>query len=210
LITMTVIIAVGGEPGTSTEYFDLLNNNTIKALLRMDFASVLNLTCYYFIFFGIFIALRKVSEAYVTIATIFAFIGITLWFASHSAFSMISLSKQYSNAISELEKSSLLAAGEAIISSDMWHSTGAILGAIFLESAAVFFSILMLKSKVFGKPTALIGIITHSFDLAHVIIGIFSINIGNTLMMVAGPLYLIWLPLVGIKLIKYSKRELNE
>ncbi len=38
LITMTVIITIGGEPSTATEYFTLLNNDRIVGLLRMDFA----------------------------------------------------------------------------------------------------------------------------------------------------------------------------
>lgn len=86
------------------------------------------------------------------------------------------------------------------------------MGGIFLESAAVLISFVMLRSKVFGKVTAWIGILTHSLDLAHIIIGIFSPKVGIILMAVAGPLYLVWLPLIGIKLIKFGryKKKVDE
>lgn len=212
LITMTVIFTIGGEPSTATEYFTLLNNDRIVGLLRMDFASVINLACYYLMFFGIYTVLRRENRAYATLATALAFVGITLWFANHSAFSIISLSDQYAAATTDVEKSQLLAAGKAIISSDMWHSTGAIMGGIFLEGAAVLISFVMLRSKVFGKVTAWIGILAHSLDLAHIIIGIFSPKVGIILMAVAGPLYLVWLPLIGIKLIKFGryKKKVDE
>ena len=207
LITMTVIITLGGEPSTATEYFTLLNNSRIVGLLRMDFASVINLSSYYLMFFGLYAALRRENGAYAALATALAFVGITLWFATHSAFSMIALSDQYAAATTDVEKSQLLAAGKAIISSDMWHSTGAIMGGIFLEGAAVLISFVMLRSKVFGKVTAWTGILTHGLDLAHIIIGIFLPRVGIILMAIAGPFYIIWLPLVGLRLIQLGRNE---
>ena len=210
LITMIVIITIGGEPSTANEYFTLLNNNRIVGLLRMDFASVINLSSYYLMFFGFYAALRRENGAYTALATALAFVGITLWFASHSAFSMISLSDQYAVATTDAHKSQLLAAGNAIISSDMWHSTGARLGGIFLESAAVLISFVMLRSKIFGKVTAYVGILMHGLDLAHYIIGIFLPSAGVILMAIAGPFYIVWFPLVGRRLIQLGQGTSKE
>lgn len=114
-----------------------------------------------------------------------------------SAFSTISLSDQYAVATTDACRSQLLAAGKAIIASDMWHSTGARIGGIFLESAAVLISFVMLRSKICGKATAYVGILTHGLDLAHIIIGIFLPRARVILMAIAGPFCLLWLPLVG-------------
>jgi len=48
----------------------------------------------------------------------------------------------------------------------------------------------------------------HGFDLAHVLAGIFSTKLGVILMAVAGPLYLVWLPLVGVRLWQLSRRPI--
>jgi hypothetical protein len=67
----------------------------------------------------------------------------------------------------------------------------------------------MLKQTVFNKLTAYTGIVTHGLDLAHILIGFFLPTLGNILMAIAGPLYLLWFPLVGVRLFtlhKYCQR----
>jgi hypothetical protein len=209
LTTMIVMIVVGGEPSTATEYFTLLQSDKIVGLLRLDFPSVINLTFYYLMFFGLYAALRRVDGAYAALATALAFVGITLWLATHSAFSMISLSDQYAVAITDAQRSRLLAAGDAIIASDMWHSTGARMGGILLQSAAVLISVVMLRSKIFSKIIAYVGILTHGLDLAHLIIGIFVPQVGVILMAIAGTLYLLWFPLVGRRLFQLGQGKLD-
>ena len=68
----------------------------------------------------------------------------------------------------------LLAAGEALLAADMWHSTGAFMGAILLQSGALLVSVAMLRTRVFGRPTAWVGILTHGLDLVHVVLGPFA------------------------------------
>jgi len=71
----------------------------------------------------------------------------------------------------------------------------------------------MLQSKVFSKVIAYVGILTHGLDLAHILIGFFAPGVGVILMAIAGPLYLIWFPLVGRRLFQLgqsvSKEEVN-
>lgn len=65
-------------------------------------------------------------------------------------------------------KAHYLAAGEAVLATDIWHGTGAYLGGIFVQTGAVWISVVMLRS-VFGKLTAYVGIITHGLDLVHIL-----------------------------------------
>jgi hypothetical protein len=60
----------------------------------------------------------------------------------------------------------------------------------------------MLKQKMFSRLTAYTGIITHGLDLAHILLGFFLPAVGVMMMAVAGVLYLLWFPLVGIDLFK--------
>lgn len=94
----------------------------------------------------------------------------------------------------------LQAAGEAILAADMWHATGAFVGAILLQAGAVLASLVMLRTRVFSKATAWVGLLTHGLDLLHVLLGPFMPRAGFLFMAMAGPLYLIWLPLVGRRL----------
>lgn len=110
------------------------------------------------------------------ISIILVFAGVTLFLATPSVFSYLHLSDKYAIATSELEKSQLLSAGEAIIASDMWHGTGAKIGSLLMQIGALIISILMLKNNVFTKLTAYIGILTHGLDLSHILIGFFLPN----------------------------------
>jgi hypothetical protein len=205
IVTMVVLVILGGQPSTADECFTLLQNNRIVGLLRLDLLTVFVMPLYYLLFLGIYVALRRTNGAYATLATALAFAGVTLFLATPSAFSMVSLSDKYAVATTDAQRSQLVAAGEAILASDMWHSTGAIMGAILLQSAAVLISVVMLWSKIFGKLTAYVGILTHGLDLAHIIIGIFLPGVGVILMAIAGPLYLIWFPLVSRRLFQLGQ-----
>lgn len=204
LITMVVLTAVGGEPGTAEEYFTLLQEDRLLGLVRMDFPSMISVALYSLTLLGLFAALRRRQAAYMALAAALGLVGIVLWLGSHSAFSMLTLSNQYAAAASDLERSQLLAAGQAVIASDMWHSTAAAMSGIFLQGALTIASVLMLRSSVFGRATAWVGIIAHGLDLAHILMLIFGQGIGFYLMWVAGPLYPVWFILIARRLLQLS------
>lgn len=205
MITLVVIFTLGVEPATAEEYFTLLQNDRLVGLLRMDFTSMISVALYLFTFFGLYSALRKSYAAYASLATALGFAGVILWLGSHSAFSMLSLSDQYAAATTEIQRTQLLAAGQAIIAADMYHSTGALMAGIFMQGGLVILSIIMLPGKVFSKATAIVGILTHGLDLAHILIGIFAPAVGIWLMYVAGPLYPVWFVLIARRLIQLSQ-----
>jgi hypothetical protein len=202
LVTMLILSIFGGQPSTAIESFTMLQTNRILALLRMDVLTVIFIPLYFLIFLGIFLALNGKNSAWSVIALIFVFVGVTLFLATPSAFSMMNLSDRYAIATSETEQNHLIAAGEAILSSDMWHGTGAIIGSILIQIGALIFSFEMLKGRVFNKITAYVGIITHGLDLAHLIFLLVIPTIGVVLMAIAGVVYLLWFPLIGVRLIQ--------
>ena len=87
-----------------------------------------------------------------------------------------------------------------MISNDTWHGMGAKMGGFMLQFAGVLISVAMLRSTVFSKLTAYSGLVTHGLDLLHILVGLFWPATGAFLMFVAGPLYFLWLPLVGARL----------
>lgn len=211
LVTMGVVVVLGGEPGTPGEYFEVLNGNRLTGLLRLDFASMVNVSLYLFTFFGLYAALRRTREGpLVALATGLASVGVTLWLGKHSALSMIHLSDLYAAASTDAAKSQLLAAGEAVIASDMWRSSGALMGAILIEGAAVLISVVMLKGSLFTRATAYAGILTHGIELLRIPVGLFSAGAANILMILAGPIYLIWFPLLGRDLLRVGTRSHND
>ena len=74
------------------------------------------------------------------------------------------------------------------MAADMWHGAGSVIGGLLWLVAALLLSVLMLKSDVFGKGTAYVGIVTHGLDLLYGLVGLFWAPAGVVLMAIAGPL----------------------
>ena len=200
LATMVQLIVLGGQPATAAEAFRLLQENKLVGLLRLDLPTVVVLPLYYLVFMGLFAALRGTDFANAMIATALAFVGVTLIVATPTALPMVALSEKFANATTEAARAQLLAAGETILATDIWHGTGAFMGGILLQTGAVLISFVMLRSSGFGKAVGYVGIVAHGLDLAHILLGHFLPTVGVVLMAVAGPLYPVWFFLVGRRL----------
>jgi hypothetical protein len=205
LLTMVQLLVLGGQPATAAEAFTLIQQHRIVGLLRLDLPTVLALPLYYLVFLGLFAALHRADLPGTVLATTSAFVGVTLLLATPMALSMVPLSDKYAAAASEEARNQLLGAGEAIMAADMWHATGAFVGAILLQAGAVLVSANMLRTRVFSRLTAYVGLVTHGLDLLHAVTIPFLPQLGFLLMAVAGPLYLAWFPLIGRRLIALSR-----
>lgn len=211
VVTMIVLVAFGAAPSTAAECFAMLQNNRIVGLLRLDLLTVfIYMPFSYLLFLGIYIALRRINGASTVLATMLVFAGITLFLATPSVLSMMDLSDKYVLAKTDAQRTQLLAAGEAILASDMWHGTGAIIGSMLLQTGALLISVVMLRGKVFNKATAYAGILTHGLDLAHLIFLLLVPGLGQILLAIGGTLYLIWFPLVGLRLFQLGRGKPGE
>ncbi len=204
LATMVQMVLLGGQPTSAAQAFDLLQHHRVVGLLRLDLLTITVLPLYYLLFLGLFAALRRDDYANAILATVFAFAGVTLVLATPTALSMLPLSDKFAVATSDAARNQLLAAGEAIMAADIWHSTGAILGGVLLQCGAVLISVVMLRGNVFSKATAWIGIIMNGLDLAHIAGGLFVPVLGAVLLSLAGLLYPVWFFLVGLRLLRLA------
>ena len=206
LATIVVYVAVGGPLETAEETFALLQDERLVGLLRNEILSLVNVAFYYLTFFGLYAALRKTNGGLAALSTALIFAGVTLWLASHSLLSMMTLSDRHAAATTDAQRSGLLAAGEALLAADMWHATGALVGGILIESGALLISVVMLRSTVFGRATAVIGLVTHGLDATQMLVGLSVPAVKVPIMAVAGPLYLVWFALIGRRLLQLGRQ----
>jgi hypothetical protein len=207
LVTMVQLVVLGGQPATATEAFDLLQKSRLLGLLRLDFPTVLALPLYYLVFLGLYVALRREEPGGTTVATLLAFVGVTLVLATPMGLSMVPLSDSYAAATSDEARTQIRTVGEAILATDMWHSTGAFMGGLLAQVGAVLVSVVMLRTRVFSRVTGYVGVATHGLDLLHIVLGPVLPMAGFVLMAVAGPLYLAWFPLVARRLVQLGRGE---
>jgi hypothetical protein len=209
IATMLIFVIIGTPPKTVEEYFSILHANRLTGLLRLDLLTVLCMPLYYLLIYSIYSAMKKTDHEMVKLSTILFFIGLTLFLASPSVFSYLNLSDKYALATTDSQRNQILAAGEAISSTDMWHGTSAFLGGLIMQTGAFMLSLLMLRNNVFSRLIAYTGIIMFGLDLIHIIIAFFLPTIANIVMVSAGSIYLLWFLLVGIRLFKLAKESTN-
>jgi hypothetical protein len=205
LVTMLILVLIGGQPETALEGFNMLQKNRLVGLLRLDMLAVFVMPLYYPLFLGLYTVLKNTHQDYAKLGTLLVYAGLTMFLATPSVFSWLALSDKFATAVNEEQKILLLAAGEAVLASDMWHGTGPIIGGILMQTGALLISAIMVGSKNFAKATVYVGIVTHGLDLLHILVGFFSATGGIILMAIAGPLYLVWFPLIARDFFRLSK-----
>jgi hypothetical protein len=205
LATMVVLFTVGGPPETAEDVFALLQDRRTEGLFRLELLTLVNVGVYYLWFFGLYAALRRTEAALSAFATALAFAGVTLFLSSHPLSSLLALSDRWATASTEAQRSQLVAAGEALLAADMWHSTGAAFGGLIIEVGAILACLVMLRGTAFSRTTAGVGLATHGLDLTQMVLGIFIPAVKVAIMMVAGPLYLVWFFLIGRRLLQLGR-----
>lgn len=202
---LILVLLDGGYPGSAIECFEMINENRFIALLRLDVVSIIVVPFYYLLFYSIYQSIKTDYTLIAKIALFGVLAGVTIFIAGLNLISIINLSDKYHATDLPEMKQHLLAACEGMLASDMWINTGAILRGILIETGAIIFSVLMLKTSVFNKATGWVGLLTHGFDLSSIVVGIFYAPVKDVFTVVAGPLYIVWFIMIGIRLFQLGK-----
>jgi hypothetical protein len=158
LATIVVTATVGLEPSSPMGYFEMFQENRLQALLRLDFPTMIQLALWPITIMSIYAIFRRTHAAYAALTGVLVFVGVTVALAAHSGFSIIHISDQYALAATEAQKAQLVASAEAVISTDMWHSSAGFLAGLFMQGGLAFISIVGLRSGRLSKGTAITGL----------------------------------------------------
>ncbi len=206
ILAMAVVMGVLGPKPTSAEgYFAIQQSSKLEAVLRGDILTLVLIGLYLGTFPALYAALRRASPVYMALAALFTFIVVTLAFAGEPTFSLLHLGEQYAVATTEAQRVQLLAAGEAVIASDMWNSTGAYMSGILLQGAGVMISVIMLRSRDFSRVTAYAGLVGNGLDLFQHVLHPFVPSIMDLVTPVMGIFYLVWFPLLARDLFRLAR-----
>jgi len=209
IVAVGVVTAVlGPKPTTAEAYFTIQQISKLAAVLRGDFLLLILIGLYLGTFPAMYAALRHINPVYTALATLFTVIAVTITFSSESTFALLHLGDQFAAAAADAARVQLLAAGEAVIASDMWHSSGAYMSGILLQGAGVIISVIMLRSKDFSKVTAYAGLIGNGLDLIQHILHPFTPSVSAFIVMFMGVFYLVWFPMLGRDLLRLGRSNM--
>jgi len=197
-------------PGTVDDWFLLFQSNWIIGLLDFWVLEVPMYVMFALVFLALYVLLRKVSEGRMAVAVTLALLGIGIFLATNNPFSMLSLSNQYAAAATDAQRSTLLAAGQALLINTGQRTVGGFNMGLFLVSVAgLIVSAVMLRSNFFSRLTAYAGILAHALSLADYLRqALTSSPIVVLLVIFPNALFLMtWYVLVGLRLYQLGRPD---
>ena len=111
----SIVFVASPPPSTVLGWFTLFQNNRLLGLLDMDLLLIVDQILMGLVFLALYAALRRTSPSFMAIALTLGLGGIVTYFASSTAFNMLSLSDQYAAATTDAQRSLFLAAGQATL-----------------------------------------------------------------------------------------------
>jgi hypothetical protein len=206
------------SPVTVSDWLTLLQSNRLLGLSYLNVFDLVNYALVGLMFLALYAALKRANKSYMAIATPLGLVGIAVYFASNTAFSMLSLSEQYAAATTDAQRATLLAAGKAMLAINRFSDLGAHPGAggymslLLVASAGMIASVVMLRSDVFNRATAYVGILASALDLAYCTVFVFVPTVDSELLSVcfipaAGLFLMIWHIMIGWRLYQLGRFE---
>ncbi len=191
-------VTTGPTPTTVIGWYSLLQSDKLYGLALLGLFEVAATIVSTFMFLALYVAVHRANEGFALSATAFAIVGIAVYLASITTFSMLSLSNQYAAASTDDERSHLLSAGQALLAT--YPNTFFNLGLFLWAVGGIMISVVMLRSNLFSKWTAYIGILANAIGLPGGSLGLilFSIN---------GLLLFVWLSAVGVGLFRLGSSK---
>lgn len=145
-------------PDSIENWFSLFHNNWLLGLIHQDMLYIMNNILVAVMYLAFYFALRPKNESLMTAALLLGLMGISAYLASNKSFELLNISNLYYAASTEAQKSMLLAAGQALLSG--WQGTAFLVYYILNGITLILISYVMLKSTVFSRKTAVIGLIS--------------------------------------------------
>jgi Domain of unknown function (DUF4386) len=156
IVVQVVIFLVWPTPRSTRGLFEMLVENPLRGLLALDLLYVVSNLLAYLLYFALAVVLFRVSRSAVVVALAFGVLGMAAYMASPRPVEMLLLARSYAKA-DAVEQVALLATGEGMLAT--WTGTAFDVYYLFNLVTLLVLAVLMYRSQVFSRPTAVWGLV---------------------------------------------------
>ena len=187
-------------PGTqSTEdIFLLLQSNPLGGMISLDLFLFLGNLFSIALFLALYISLKSVNESYALIALAIGLIGVVLLIPSRPLSELYTLSSLYASATTAAAKNEYLIAGGTLLT--LFSGTNWFMNTFLGTLSLLISALLMLRSSMYSKATAWVGIATSVVTL-----GFWIPSIGIFLLFLSLPGMMLWYFLLAKRFFQMAK-----
>ncbi len=202
LLGEIAVYAILPRPDTAIEYFGLFRESWLAGLLYLDLLGMLSYLLFVPTILALYMALRRTSETIMVVATALFFVGIADFFATNTAFPVLSLSSHYAAAETDAERAVFLAAGQAMVA--LFNENAFLVSYVIVSAAWTMISWVMLHSDIFGRLTGYAGILAGTAGILAVVLEHVAVKgvlfFAIALYFAAIMFLFVWVVLVGLRL----------
>ncbi len=194
------VFLLSPPPTTVADYFALFQANPLLGLLDLDLLLTVDYVVMIPFYLALFVLLRLREPSLALLALTLGLFSLALFFVSREAtFSMWQLSTQYA-AADEAGRAALLASGQTLLT----LYNGGTFGLSYLLGAAstLLFSFAMLRTLLFGRAAAVVGLVTGATMLVPPNTG----GVGLVVAMLSLIPTAVWLVLLARGLLRKTQR----
>jgi hypothetical protein len=142
------LFSIPAMPASVTGWFALLQSNLLVGLTLLNVFDLVEYALLGLVFLAICAALWQTGRSAILIATVSGLVGIIAYFTSNQAFAILALSERYTAAASDIPRTSILAAGEALLAINnpgaLYQGTGIYVCMFLVPLAGLVMSLVML------------------------------------------------------------------
>jgi hypothetical protein len=159
-IVMTFLPGGSAAPGSldTIGWFGLLREMPFMALRNLGLFNIINVVLAIPLYAALYGAHRRASGPYAALAATLFFIGAAIYIADNSALSLLALSRQYAAAMTDAQRSLLVASGTMILTTSEDLTAGTFIGFLLTEVAGIAIALIMLRAKIFNRATGVAGV----------------------------------------------------
>lgn len=145
----------------------LLHNDPLAGLVSLDLFLFIGNLFSLALFLTLYISLRQVDEALALLALVVGLIGLVLLIPARPILELVHLSQAYVLAATEAEKAQIVGSAATLLA--LFDGIGWYMNTLLGGLSLLTSSILMLRSPLFSKATAYVGIATNLVLCAFVV-----------------------------------------
>jgi hypothetical protein len=193
-----VAYLVWPPPSTVIGHLTLLQSRPLVGLVSLDFVIIVDEVLAIPICLALYLSLHRLHESLTLLATALSAASIVCFLIATPALNMLYLSRQYAIATTSADREALFGAGQAVISS--WLGTPYQVGYVLGSIDMILISIVMLRSTIFGRFAAYMGILSGAVGF-----GAYVPKVGVFISLLSVVVMQIWYVMIALALLRPSK-----
>lgn len=156
IVVQLGIFFVWPPPETTVEFFEVLLSNPVHGILALDGLYIISNLLAFLVYLGLAVVLWRVSRSALVIALGFGVLGMSAYMASPRPVEMLTLAGAYAEA-DAVQQVALVATGDGMLAT--WMGTAFDVYYFFNLVTLLILAILMYRSSIFSRATAVWGLI---------------------------------------------------